>query len=350
MALNLNCVACRAAKVKCDRGAPECSRCTRLSLACEYDKRRSRWDTQSTRPPTTLTDKPEYADLVRSIAKYKPGFSTHCYRDKLIDAINCLVEAAYLHDDADAISWATMQMHEHCIPLSKCKALQRAAHAVDPAPVLDTTLPAELAAVFDGDEPCMGWLCHGDRKAFVCNSAFPVDAGELATAQNLDEAADLIGVSRSAPETLPLATLPLAHANRLRCSPRRILAYRFAGPITRARCRFSMNLWQHSRRRWVVTHVQWRMHKSMPTYALTYYSHSFPSARRMPRRPPWRQMSAQSRCHLYWSACWSGIQAGPSHATGCSWRRSTSTCRTAEIGYVTAHRSVRRSDPCYLVF
>ena len=70
MALNLNCVACRAAKVKCDRAAPACSRCTRLGLTCEYDKRRSKWDTtQGTKLPATLTDKPEYAQLVQAIAK-----------------------------------------------------------------------------------------------------------------------------------------------------------------------------------------------------------------------------------------------------------------------------------------
>ena len=205
-ALNQNCVACRAAKVKCDRGAPECSRCMRLSLTCEYDKRRSKWDTvQSTRVPNTLTDKPEYSELVRTIAKYKPGFSTLCFRDKLISAIDRLVEAAYAHDDADAISWATRQMYEHSIPLSKCKALQRTAtHADGSAPALNTTLPTELASVFDTGDPCMGWVCDGDRKAYVCNSAFPIDAGTLTAAQNLNEAADLIGVSRSAAQASPL--------------------------------------------------------------------------------------------------------------------------------------------------
>lgn len=199
--LNLNCVACRAAKVKCDRAEPECSRCARLGLACQFEKRRSKWDTvQSSRLPAALTDKPEYAELLQSIAKYKPGFSTHCYRDKLVELVNQLVEAAYLHDDAAAISWATMQMHIHGIPLSKCSSLMRAAHDGEGIlPALDATLPAELATIFDGEHPSMGWVCVGDRKAFVCNLAFPVTATQVDAARSLDEAADLIGVSRSAP-------------------------------------------------------------------------------------------------------------------------------------------------------
>ena len=202
MAMNLNCVACRAAKVKCDRGRPECGRCNRLSLSCEFEKRRTKWDTsQSSQLPAALTEKPEYAELVLSIAKYKPGFSTNCYRDKLIDMINRLVEAAYCHDDAAAISWATRQMHEHGIPLSRCTALQRTANAgSSSSPPFDDALPTELAAIFDSDDPCMGWVCGpGDRKAFVCNPTFPVAANQLAAARNLDEAADVIGISRSAP-------------------------------------------------------------------------------------------------------------------------------------------------------
>ena len=237
--LNQNCVACRAAKVKCDRAEPACARCTRLGLSCEFDKRRSKWDTvQSSRPPATLAEKPEYAELLQSIAKYKPGFSTHCYRDKLIELMNQLVEVAYLHDDAAAISWATMQMHMHGIPLSSCTSLQRASHPGDGIqPGLDDALPAELATIFDDDHPGMGWVCVGDRKAFVCNPAFPVTASQIAAARSLDETADLVGVVRSAPTR--------THATCVRCASSHTSRPFLSGLITLGRWRPSKSLWRN---------------------------------------------------------------------------------------------------------
>ena len=45
-----------------------------------------------------------------------------------------------------------MQMHMHGIPLSSCTSLQRASHASDGIqPGLDDALPAELAALSEGD-------------------------------------------------------------------------------------------------------------------------------------------------------------------------------------------------------
>ena len=202
--VNLCCVACRAAKVKCDHATPTCSRCARLSISCEFEKRRSKWDSSNARrPPAALVEQPEYESLILSLAKYKPGWSSKCFQDTVVDKLDQLVRAATLRDDAAAISWVTAQMHEHGIPLSKCPSFQRLADGGgnSSADVLDptshTSLPPALAAVYEGEEPCFAWVCIAGRKTYMCNRAFPIDASQLQAAQSLEEMADLIGVARN---------------------------------------------------------------------------------------------------------------------------------------------------------
>ena len=125
----------------------------------------------------------------------------------VIEKLDQLVRVAIRRDDAAAISWVTAQMHEHGIPLSKCPSFQRLAdgYTTPSASVHDrvldatshTILPPALAAVYEGEDPWFAWVCMDNKKTFMCNRAFPVDASALQAAQSLEEMADLIGVART---------------------------------------------------------------------------------------------------------------------------------------------------------